>query len=998
MLIGAYVAIAVVIVIGIIIEAIQIHNARSAGDATQSDDESDVSWDAKYEWANPAATANDKDLAAVEKDWAKENEWHIKPDSKAIDKPEPVITYNPGRPANKEEAERRRERDDGTGPRFYGSVPPEIAYRTHNGVAPRVTRAELREKVHNPDIRVALRSGKKVSDRFASGRVGERGEEKTRRIVDEWAKKHHAVVHHGYFINKQMKDSDVDHIIAFESHGIQQILLLDSKNYAAGVYEEGRRKLKRTGEWEQFHQSGSMELAVQQLQVTLMGMPFVSKVHGYTVVWCSSKKGHVELRGFEKAATKSINGENLLTEVLDQYSDASEPNLGTCRALDWAFSPRGKVKKTWSLGMERAAADTERREYAKTHHDADATSAADAADAKPGTVSASDATQQPSAATQQTSAAKGGQATPADTAMPAGAAASDSASGAAAMTKIKVKETKGAAKGDTGAASDSDAAHSSEKIPSPLTVARSSKRAREAAQSRVRRGLSSAAPQKVGKPDASRGSRHDTVENRHDANDGDSWGASRGRAAGKKPSKRNRRRLSLPETELDEGTSNADAVQLVFGDSERSHEEHRPLTGDEKQRIEEQNDATMKRTLAAVEKVQNDLDTPEDSLGFATVLTLASNGASKDKSRARQRAAFRKGRGESVGATADSTPVGIPGATPAGPGNDSHAGASPMTNAELAARHASVEPSAGATSADTSAATPVVPAAPAELKMPAPKMPAPAANSDTVIRMQDPDGVASQTADENDDAMLIDYAEANSPLRRFSDDGKESVAEAGALAANDRGPTWTLPDALRSSVSHIRRLSASSGRRREERSKKHSPRRVMGWVEPDEVKFEKELPQLAGVFADYFEASAVFVPESVAAQSNGAESNGAEASASIVYSVVPSVTSATQHDDAWPNGGEVADALDASDILDAETAHGDAPSASQIVVPEAGSSASTVESAGVATVESAEGHPGAGQTDVHGTGAGMPDAPGAETGDTGTAAQRELGSGADGAR
>lgn len=310
----------------------------------------------------------DEILRNAETQWAEENDWAVEPDSSQTIKPEPVIVYDsakmPVNGASRSQTKSEREvRETSktrkpTGepailkPRYYGSAPPDLKYHTTHGVAPRVTRNDLRETVSNPDIRYAFRDKAALSDRFASGKIGEQGEAKTRRIVDEWAKQHHAVVRHGYFVNKQIKDSDVDHVIAFESDGVQHVLLLDSKNYAPGIYDRDRRKLDRADTWEPFVQSNSMELASKQLQVTLLGMPFRSQVQCYTVVWCSSKNGKVVLRGYEKSGTFPINGE-MLPQLLEGFPDASEPNVGVVRALDWAFSPRGKVKKTWSLGMER---------------------------------------------------------------------------------------------------------------------------------------------------------------------------------------------------------------------------------------------------------------------------------------------------------------------------------------------------------------------------------------------------------------------------------------------------------------------------------------------------------------------------------------------------------------------------------------------------------------------------------------------------------------------
>lgn len=313
--------------------------------------------------------SDDDSLRDAENQWAATIDWKMAPDTTKTIKPEPVIVYDSAKmPVNRESDSRsgstwRGQRDDGKHarsgeadllkPRYYGSAPPDLKYHTKHGVGPRVTRNDLRETVKNPDIRYASRNGAKVSDRFASGRFGEAGEAKTQRIVDEWAKTHHAVVRHGYFVNKQIKDSDVDHIIAFESDGVQHVLLLDSKNYASGIYDKDRRLLDRSQTWEPFIQSNSMELASKQLEVTLLGMPFRSKVLCYTVVWCSSAKGKVVLRGYEKSATIPINGEEL-PRLLGGFPDASAPNVGVIRALDWAFSPRGKVKKAWSLGMENA--------------------------------------------------------------------------------------------------------------------------------------------------------------------------------------------------------------------------------------------------------------------------------------------------------------------------------------------------------------------------------------------------------------------------------------------------------------------------------------------------------------------------------------------------------------------------------------------------------------------------------------------------------------------
>ncbi len=313
--------------------------------------------------------ADDDSLRDAENKWAETIDWKMAPDTTKTIKPEPVIVYDSAKMPSKHESDSRSgsawrgKKDDPKNarsgeadllkPRYYGSAPPDLKYHTKHGVGPRVTRNDLRETVKNPDIRYASREGAKVSDRFASGRFGEAGETKTQRIVDEWAKTHHAVVRHGYFVNKQIKDSDVDHIIAFESDGVQHVLLLDSKNYAPGIYDKDRRLLDRSQTWEPFIQSNSMELASKQLEVTLLGMPFRSKVLCYTVVWCSSKKGQVVLRGYEKSATIPINGEEL-PHLLGGFPDASAPNVGVIRALDWAFSPRGKVKKAWSLGMENA--------------------------------------------------------------------------------------------------------------------------------------------------------------------------------------------------------------------------------------------------------------------------------------------------------------------------------------------------------------------------------------------------------------------------------------------------------------------------------------------------------------------------------------------------------------------------------------------------------------------------------------------------------------------
>lgn len=310
--------------------------------------------------------SDDEALRQAETRWAEKIDWKVAPDTTETIKPEPAIVYDSAKmpvdgAAPRFGAERRQRiekqgESQGPGllrPRYYGSAPPDLKYHTNHGVAPRVTREDLRETVRNPDIRYATRDSAKVSDRFSSGRVGEAGEAKTQRIVDEWAKRHHAVVRHGYFVNKQMKDSDVDHIIAFESDGVQHVLLLDSKNYAPGVYDRDRRMLDRSQTWEPFIQSNSMELATKQLEVTLLGMPFRSQVICYTVVWCSSRNGKVILRGYEKNSTIPINGEEL-PRLLGGFPDASAPNVGVVRALDWAFSPRGKVKKAWSLGMENA--------------------------------------------------------------------------------------------------------------------------------------------------------------------------------------------------------------------------------------------------------------------------------------------------------------------------------------------------------------------------------------------------------------------------------------------------------------------------------------------------------------------------------------------------------------------------------------------------------------------------------------------------------------------
>ncbi|MDO5688267.1 MAG: hypothetical protein Q4G29_03035 [Pseudoscardovia radai] len=362
-LVGLAVVVAVLVIVTLwLAHKARIAHARKSGD--RSNALGDDRWDADYEWSTPHADSDDDDLRQAEQDWAAENDWSVKPDADATVKPEPVITFDSEKNfagARKQRLRMQTRAERSNGPNHYGSVPRDIAYKTQNGIAPSVTREELREPVSNPDIRIALRDKRRVSDRFASGKVGEAGEEKTRRIVDEWAKRHHAIVRHGYFVNQQIKDSDVDHIIAFESEGVQHVILLDSKNYAPGIYERGRRKLDKSDTWELFLQTGSMGLAVKQLENTLLGMPFLSDVHCYTVIWCSSRTGKVVLRGFEKESTIPINGEDL-PKLLDGFSDASEPNMGMSRAIEWAFSPRGKTKKTWSLGMEREEEARRRRE------------------------------------------------------------------------------------------------------------------------------------------------------------------------------------------------------------------------------------------------------------------------------------------------------------------------------------------------------------------------------------------------------------------------------------------------------------------------------------------------------------------------------------------------------------------------------------------------------------------------------------------------------------
>lgn len=362
-LVGLAVVVAVLVIVTLwLAHKARIAHARKSGD--RSNALGDDRWDADYEWSTPHADSDDDDLRQAEQNWAAENDWSVKPDADATVKPEPVITFDSEKNfagARKQRLRMQTRAERSNGPNHYGSVPRDIAYKTQNGIAPSVTREELREPVSNPDIRIALRDKRRVSDRFASGKVGEAGEEKTRRIVDEWAKRHHAIVRHGYFVNQQIKDSDVDHIIAFESEGVQHVILLDSKNYAPGIYERGRRKLDKSDTWELFLQTGSMGLAVKQLENTLLGMPFLSDVHCYTVIWCSSRTGKVVLRGFEKESTIPINGEDL-PKLLNGFSDASEPNMGMSRAIEWAFSPRGKTKKTWSLGMEREEEARRRRE------------------------------------------------------------------------------------------------------------------------------------------------------------------------------------------------------------------------------------------------------------------------------------------------------------------------------------------------------------------------------------------------------------------------------------------------------------------------------------------------------------------------------------------------------------------------------------------------------------------------------------------------------------
>lgn len=366
---GMYGVVALVVVVAVLVivtlwlvHRTRVWHARKSGD--RSNALGADRWDADYEWSTPHTDSDDDDLRQAEQDWATENDWSVKPDADATVKPEPVITFDSEKNftgARKQRLRMQARAERSNGPNHYGSVPRDIAYKTQNGIAPSVTREELREPISNPDIRIALRDKRRVSDRFASGKVGEAGEEKTRRIVDEWAKRHHAIVRHGYFVNQQIKDSDVDHIIAFESEGVQHVILLDSKNYAPGIYERGRRKLDRSDTWELFLQTGSMDLAVKQLENTLLGMPFLSDVHCYTVIWCSSRTGKVVLRGFEKESTIPINGEDL-PKLLNGFSDASEPNMGMSRAIEWAFSPRGKTKKTWSLGMEREEEARRRRE------------------------------------------------------------------------------------------------------------------------------------------------------------------------------------------------------------------------------------------------------------------------------------------------------------------------------------------------------------------------------------------------------------------------------------------------------------------------------------------------------------------------------------------------------------------------------------------------------------------------------------------------------------